>query len=149
MLNRFAKRTKRAMKAKFVELRVSPAIDIIKEATGANKDFPNTRKGFSKNTLCCREQNPIFHVVLVRLRVANFSPGDVYGHHNIITGIYTESRGIDDTDESNPNAGREGNRSFGPYVQWGLPPSGAGQAQAGRLIVIWGKKALQSSSPRS
>ena len=133
------KRTKRAMKAKFVELRVSPAMDIIKEATGANKDFPNTRDGFSKNTLCCREQTHL-PCGSRSLTVANFSPGDVYGHHNIITGIYTESRGIDDTDESNPNAGREGNRSFGPYVQWGLPPSGAGQAQAGRLIVIWEKK---------
>ena len=133
------KRTKSAMKAKFVELRVSPALDIIKEATGADKNFPKTRDGFSKNTLCCREQTHL-PCGSRSLTVANFNPGDVYGHHNIITCIYTESRGIDDTDESNPNAGREGNRSLGPYIQWGLPPSGAGEAQAGRLIVLWEKK---------
>jgi hypothetical protein len=131
--------TKRAMKAKFVELRVAPAIDIINEATGADKNFPKTRDGFSKNTLCCREQTHL-PCGSRSLTVANFNPGDVYGHHNIITGIISESRGIDDTDENNTNAGREGNRSFGPYVQWGLPPSGAGEAQAGRLIVLWEKK---------
>ena len=133
------KRTKRAMKAKFLETGVAYAMDIINKATGTAKNFYKTRNGFSKNTLCCREQT---HLPCGNrsLTVSGFSTGGVYNHNNIITGIYTESKGIEQTNESNNNAGREGNRSTGPFVQWGLPPSGSGEAKAGRIIVLWEKK---------
>lgn len=133
------KQTKKAMKSKYKTMHLTCAMGLLADAMGNGKDFPNNREGFSKNTLCCREQHRL-PCGSRSLSVGNFTSGDVYGHHNIITGIISESRGIDETEENNTNAGREGNRSFGPYVQWGLPPSGVGEAQAGRLIVLWEKK---------
>lgn len=137
-----AKRTKKAMKAKFEQSGVSSALELIKEATGANKEPRDTRKWYSKNTLSCREQHRL-PCGPRSLTVSGFKPGEIYGPENIITGIYSESRGVGPDDDSNPNAGREGNRTLGSCVQWGLPPSGAGEAKPGRIMVLWEKKRFQ------
>lgn len=133
------KRTKKAMKAKFKQSGVSSALALVNEATGAKKEPRDTRKWYSKNTLSCREQNRL-PCGSRSLTMSGFKPGDIYGPENIITGIYSESSGVGPDDHSNPNAGREGNRTVGPCVQWGLPPSGAGEAKPGRIMVLWEKK---------
>ena len=55
----------------------------------------------------------------------------------------TSEGGYGPDDDSTPNAGREGNRTLGSCVQWGLPPSGVGEAMPGRIMVLWEKKRFQ------
>ena len=129
------KRTKKIIKAKFKASGIVQALDITNEATGYNLEVTNTRRWFSKNTLCCREQHRL-PCGSRSLSVSNFK--GIYGPHSVITGIYSEPRGQDTVEQD--NAGRGGNRTLGACVQWGLPPTGAGEAQAGRLIVLWDKK---------
>tara|TARA_B110000483_G_C17954482_1_gene449574 strand:- start:15 stop:749 length:735 start_codon:yes stop_codon:yes gene_type:complete len=131
------KRTKKIIKAKFKASGIGQALDIANEAAGYNLEVTNTRHWFSKNTLCCREQHRL-PCGSRSLSVSNFKPGGLYGPRSVITGIYSEPRGQDTVEQD--NAGRGGNRTLGACVQWGLPPTGAGEAQAGRLIVLWDKK---------